>query len=155
MDAAAARRLFRAFYPDVEADDPADYLGANRSAVDALACGWLYWPRLIEVHGAVFLAVNGNDEDYVTERLAAMDRSHSAPGFPSTGHPNLPTPRNTCRLVTDPLSNEKASPGRNKSQLSQVGRRGKWALELVSSFTARNWWSWVLLPSKPTRQAAR
>ncbi len=40
-------------------------------------------------------------------------------------------------------------------QLSQVGRRGKWASAGGSSFTARNWWSWVLLRSKPTRQAAR
>jgi hypothetical protein len=40
-------------------------------------------------------------------------------------------------------------------QLPQVGRRGKWALALSSSFTARIWWSCVLLRSKPTRQAAR
>ena len=41
------------------------------------------------------------------------------------------------------------------AQLSQVGRRGKWASASSSSFTARTWWSWVVLRSKPTRQAAR
>ncbi|TCC44622.1 hypothetical protein E0H75_34225 [Kribbella capetownensis] len=71
MDAAAVRRLFQVSFPEVESEDPVEYFGEIGSAVDALVYGWLYWPKLVEQHGAVFLALNGDDEAYIAERLAA------------------------------------------------------------------------------------
>src|SRR5262245_60769069 len=69
MDAVAARRLLRAFFPDVAAEDPIEYFGEVGSAADALVYSWLFWPKLVEMHGAVFLALNGRDETYIAERL--------------------------------------------------------------------------------------
>jgi hypothetical protein len=54
----------------VESDDPVAHVAEAGYAVDAILYGLLFWPELLELHGAVFLAVNGDDEAYVSQRLA-------------------------------------------------------------------------------------
>ncbi|WP_393058185.1 hypothetical protein [Streptomyces sp. LN549] len=61
----------RQFFPDVETDDPVSYLSEAGDTVNALMYSFLYWPRLVELHGAVFLGLSGNDEEQIRERLSA------------------------------------------------------------------------------------
>ncbi|MFG2719603.1 hypothetical protein ACGFW5_15090 [Streptomyces sp. NPDC048416] len=66
----AARRILHKSFPYVDAEDPVSYFSDAGDATQALMYGWLYWPDLVEIHGAVFLALSGNDEAEIAQRLA-------------------------------------------------------------------------------------
>jgi len=81
MKRTIVQRILREWFPQVDSDDPVSYFGAAGNAVDALMYGRLYWPELVELHGAVFLALDGNDEADIAERLATPV---------ADGHPDWP-----------------------------------------------------------------
>ncbi|WP_253772332.1 hypothetical protein [Goodfellowiella coeruleoviolacea] len=62
-------RILRESFPHIEAGDPVSYFTEVGDAVQALMYSWLFWPKLLEIHGAVFLALHGNDESDIRERL--------------------------------------------------------------------------------------
>ncbi|QSB13576.1 hypothetical protein JQS43_18575 [Natronosporangium hydrolyticum] len=61
--------ILRAAFPDVGSDDPVAYFGNQGDVFQALSFAWLFWPRLVELHGAVFIALNGDDEAEISARL--------------------------------------------------------------------------------------
>lgn len=63
------RRILRGSFPQVDSDEPSGYYGAVGGAVDALMYGWLYWPDVVEFHGAVFVVLDGEGEVEIAERL--------------------------------------------------------------------------------------
>jgi hypothetical protein len=72
MNRSAIQRVFNEWYPDVEANDPVAYVGEVGYAVDALLYGYLFWPQLAEIEGAVFLALHGGDEAEISQRLSSL-----------------------------------------------------------------------------------
>ncbi|MFD7019139.1 hypothetical protein [Streptomyces sp. NPDC059928] len=64
-------KYLREMFPHVESEDPVSYVSEAGDAINALLYSLLYWPRLVEVHGAVFVALSGNDEVEIRERLSA------------------------------------------------------------------------------------
>jgi hypothetical protein len=64
----AARLLGQAF-PTVNSDDPVVFISETGDAAEALKYARLYWPGLVEIHGAVFLALWGHDAADIVERL--------------------------------------------------------------------------------------
>jgi hypothetical protein len=81
MKRTIVQRILRESFPQVDSDDPVSYFGEAGNAVDAVMYGWLYWPDLVELHGAVFLALDGDDEADIAERLATPV---------ANGHPDWP-----------------------------------------------------------------
>ncbi|WP_245556059.1 hypothetical protein [Actinopolyspora mortivallis] len=69
-DERVAVAALRAAYPDVDSEDPVAFFGEEGTHFQGLMFAWLYWPRLIEIHGAVFLCLNGEDESYIRELLS-------------------------------------------------------------------------------------
>ncbi|WP_245560306.1 hypothetical protein [Actinopolyspora halophila] len=69
-DEQVAVEALSAAYPDVGSSDPVSYFGAEGNHFQGLLYAWLYWPRLVEVHGAVFVAVHGHDEAYIRGLLS-------------------------------------------------------------------------------------
>jgi hypothetical protein len=65
-----ALRILHECFPYVDSDDPVSYFSEAGDAVQALKYSWSYWPNLVEIHVAVFLALSGNDENEIVERLA-------------------------------------------------------------------------------------
>lgn len=65
-----AGRILRSAFPDVGLDDPVSYFGRRGDVFHALSFAWLFWPKLLELYGAVFLALDGDDENEIVERLA-------------------------------------------------------------------------------------
>jgi hypothetical protein len=61
--------ILRAAFPDVGSDDPVAYFRDQGNVFQALSFAWLFWPKLVELHGAVFLALNGDDEAEISARL--------------------------------------------------------------------------------------
>ncbi|MBB4963431.1 hypothetical protein [Saccharothrix violaceirubra] len=63
--------ILRRSFPDwdVETDHPAAYVSETGDAVQALMYSYLIWPALIERHGAVFLALDGNESEDFAERM--------------------------------------------------------------------------------------
>lgn len=73
-------RILKAAYPDVGSDDPVSYLEEETEAFRALDLSFLFWPRFINVYGAVFLALDGDDEKFIVERLTTphpVRKSHT------------------------------------------------------------------------------
>lgn len=66
---AAASEILRAMYPNVEDTDPSSYFGQIGSVYDALCYSWLFWPKLMEIHGAVFIGVYDWNEEWIYERI--------------------------------------------------------------------------------------
>ncbi|GGN85656.1 hypothetical protein GCM10010112_66320 [Actinoplanes lobatus] len=62
--------ILRAAFPDVASDDPVAYFKNEGDVFQALSFSWLFWPRLVELYGAVFIALHGNDEVEISERLS-------------------------------------------------------------------------------------
>lgn len=56
-------------FPEISLRDSPSYYSQIGDAAHALAYGWLYWPNLVELHGAVFLGLYGNDEAEILKRL--------------------------------------------------------------------------------------
>ncbi|WBQ07545.1 hypothetical protein [Kribbella sp. CA-293567] len=69
MNRAAISQLFRQIFPDVDSDNLAAYYGDAGHAAGALMYGWLYWPELLELYGAIFVTPDQGGREYVTERL--------------------------------------------------------------------------------------
>ncbi|WJK40037.1 hypothetical protein O7608_27020 [Solwaraspora sp. WMMA2056] len=65
-----AGMILRAAFPDVGSDDPVSYFGNQGDVFQALSFSWLFWPKLLELHGAVFLALSGNDQAEISARLS-------------------------------------------------------------------------------------
>ncbi|WP_371521761.1 hypothetical protein [Kitasatospora sp. NBC_01300] len=76
-----SRRILHEAFPEVDSSDPVSYFSETGDAVQALMYSWLYWPNLVEIHGAVFLALYGNDEVEIANRLATPS---------ADGHPDWP-----------------------------------------------------------------
>lgn len=68
-DAEIARILDSA-YPSVGSADPASYISEVGNSVQALVYAGLYWPKLLEIEGAVFIAIWGDWEEYVSRRIS-------------------------------------------------------------------------------------
>ncbi|UCM87964.1 hypothetical protein [Streptomyces marincola] len=62
------RILLRAF-PGVGFLDPVAYASELGDSVQALVYSRLFWPKILQVEGAVFLGLWGADEQYIRERL--------------------------------------------------------------------------------------
>ena len=65
----AGGRILRDVYPEVDSADPVDYVAELGDSVQALMYSWLFWPDLVEFEGAVFVAIWGNDEQFISERI--------------------------------------------------------------------------------------
>jgi hypothetical protein len=63
-------RALQAAFPGVDSQDPVGFFGQIGDVFGALSYAYLFWPKLIEIHGAVFVAVTGDYEGQVRERLA-------------------------------------------------------------------------------------
>lgn len=61
--------ILRTIYPDAESGDPSKCFGQVGHVYDGLSHAWLFWPKLMEVHGAVFVAAYGWDEAWLRERI--------------------------------------------------------------------------------------
>ncbi|MEU1879881.1 hypothetical protein ABZ470_21430 [Streptosporangium sp. NPDC020072] len=64
--------ILRAAYPEVVLNDEVAYFGEVASLYSALACSALFWPRLIEIDGAVFVALHGDDEFELANRFRSL-----------------------------------------------------------------------------------
>lgn len=64
------RNLLHEAFPEVDADDPSGYFTELGDAAQALMYSWLFWPRLLEAHGAVFVALWDTDETEIPARLS-------------------------------------------------------------------------------------
>lgn len=58
-------------FPEVSSSNPTSYFGNISDAFTALAHSYLFWPRLFNLYGAVFLALDGDDENAIGARLTA------------------------------------------------------------------------------------
>ncbi|MER8071920.1 hypothetical protein ABTZ59_26835 [Streptomyces sp. NPDC094034] len=56
-------------FPEVDSLDPVSYVSEVGDAVQALVYSRLFWPKLVEFNGAVFVALWGDDEAYIFQRL--------------------------------------------------------------------------------------
>ncbi|GAB3953993.1 hypothetical protein [Streptomyces sparsus] len=66
---ASVGRILHASFPEVDSLDPVSYISEIGDAVLALLYSRLYWPKLVEFHGAVFVALWGEDGEYISSRL--------------------------------------------------------------------------------------
>lgn len=73
--------VLRAAFPEVDSDDPVSYYSQVGDVFQGLSYAWLFWPRLVFLHGAVFLALEGNDEANISGRLKTPY---------ADGHPDWP-----------------------------------------------------------------
>ncbi|MFJ9941284.1 hypothetical protein [Streptomyces erythrochromogenes] len=64
------RDVLHAAFPHVESDDPVGFFSEEGDVMEALKYAYLYWPNLFELHGAVFLALQGDDERETADRLS-------------------------------------------------------------------------------------
>lgn len=71
--------VLRAAYPDVDATAPTQWLAELGTVVEAMPYHWLYWPPLLETHGAVFVDLNGYGQAEL-ERVVGEAVSRGAPG---------------------------------------------------------------------------
>jgi hypothetical protein len=62
-------RILAEAYPSVDSADPVSYVSELGDSVQALVYARLFWPKLVEFEGAVFIALWGDDESYISERL--------------------------------------------------------------------------------------
>ncbi|GAA3873993.1 hypothetical protein GCM10022243_43930 [Saccharothrix violaceirubra] len=64
-------QIFRRSFPDVDVEfrHPASYVAETADAVAALLYSYLFWPDLVECYGAVFIAINGNEDSDLEERI--------------------------------------------------------------------------------------
>ncbi|MGO1056608.1 hypothetical protein [Crossiella sp. CA198] len=66
---AKAGQILRAAFPEVDSDDPSSYFWQQGDLFQALSFAWLFWPRLVELHGAIFVVLGGADETEISSRL--------------------------------------------------------------------------------------
>ncbi|WP_051950661.1 hypothetical protein [Actinacidiphila yeochonensis] len=69
MNEEAVGRILRESFPEVDANDPVAYVSELGDTAQALAYSYLFWPRLMEFEGAVFLCLWGDDEAHIRERM--------------------------------------------------------------------------------------
>jgi hypothetical protein len=74
---AVVGRILQYSYPGVGSADPVSYVSELGDSVQALVYSRLFWPKLVEVEGAVFVALWGDDEEYIAERLRTPASSTS------------------------------------------------------------------------------
>ncbi|WP_433118559.1 hypothetical protein [Micromonospora sp. CA-246542] len=65
----AVGRILRRAYPHVESTDSVSYISELGDSVQALVYSRLFWPTLVEIGGAVFVALWGDDAQYIAGRL--------------------------------------------------------------------------------------
>lgn len=66
--------ILREAYPDVTVSDEVSYFGEVSSLYSALACSALFWPKLLEIEDAVFVALYGDDERELKKRFRELIR---------------------------------------------------------------------------------
>jgi hypothetical protein len=104
-------KLLKAAFPELESTDPVGAFGQLGDLFHALSYAWLYWPKAIEIHGAVFIALDGGDEAEIRRRL----------GVPyGDEHPNWP-----------PMSWSDAVESYNRVEIEQLFRVWHGPAELV------------------------
>lgn len=64
-----AGRILREAFPEVSSNDPVTYFSRTGDVFHALSYAWLFWPRFLTLFDAVFLALNGDDEQDIVSRL--------------------------------------------------------------------------------------
>ncbi|BCJ58161.1 hypothetical protein [Micromonospora endophytica] len=62
-------RILQSAYPEVGSVDPVEYISELGDSVQALVYSMLFWPKLVEIEGAVFVALWGDDAQYISRRL--------------------------------------------------------------------------------------
>ncbi|WP_218027902.1 hypothetical protein [Streptomyces marincola] len=78
-DVSVGRILLRSF-PGVGSLDPVAYASELGDSVQALVYSRLFWPRVLQVEGAVFVGLWGDDEQYIRDRLRTpVSRKNWAP----------------------------------------------------------------------------
>lgn len=68
-DSAAVGQILQYSYPEVNSLDPVSYVSEVGDSVQALIYSRLFWPELLEIEGAVFVALWGGDYDYINDRI--------------------------------------------------------------------------------------
>lgn len=76
-------RILGEAYPDINASDEVAYFGEVSSLYSALACSVLFWPKLLEIDDAVFIALYGDDERELKRRFRELVRREDI-------HPHTP-----------------------------------------------------------------
>lgn len=76
-EGAAVGRIVQYSYPDVGSTDPVSYVSELGDSVEALVYSRLFWPKLVLIEGAVFVALWGDDEECIAERLRTPASSMS------------------------------------------------------------------------------
>lgn len=74
-------------FPEVNSSDPTSYFGNISDAFTALAHSYLFWPRLLNLHGAVFIALDGDDANDIGTRLRTEPTR--TPRYPMTWKSNV------------------------------------------------------------------
>jgi hypothetical protein len=62
-------RILHASFPEVDSLDPVSYVSELGDPVQALLYSRLFWPKLVEFRGAVFVALWGDDYEYIDHRM--------------------------------------------------------------------------------------
>ncbi|MBP0458662.1 hypothetical protein [Streptomyces montanisoli] len=75
---ATVGEILQRAYPDVGSADPISYVSELGDSVQALVYSRLFWPKLVELEGAVFVALWGDDREYIDGRLRAPAPSGSS-----------------------------------------------------------------------------
>lgn len=74
-------KLLKAAFPELESTDPVAAFGQLGDLFHALSYAWLFWPNVVEIHGAAFVALDGDDEVEIGRRLA-VPYGDSSPDWP-------------------------------------------------------------------------
>ncbi|RKN52401.1 hypothetical protein D7231_35260, partial [Streptomyces klenkii] len=64
--------LLRAARPEVTAVTPAEWLAETGGVLEAIPYRWLYWPDVLEVHGAAFVDLSGLGREAIAERIGQV-----------------------------------------------------------------------------------
>jgi hypothetical protein len=64
--------VLQSSFPDVDAIDPVAFLSELSDPALALVHSGLFWPRFVEVHGALFVALYGDDEADIRSRIESL-----------------------------------------------------------------------------------
>lgn len=132
-----AAPILRAAFPEVDSDDPVSYYSQVGDVFQGLSYAWLFWPRLVLLHGAVFLALEGHDEEDISDRL----KTPFADGHPDWPRLTWPEAVNSYnRFEVDQLFSHWREPGeRWAGACVMLGRvlAETWSARLLQQYPER------------------
>lgn len=72
--------MLREVFSDVTSDDPVEFYSEIGSVYHALAFSYLFWPPLLELHGAVFRDIHGDSRNYIVDAFYTPKPLHDPDG---------------------------------------------------------------------------